>query len=37
VEALADGGEALLINARININLRSLSREELEVCVYVCV
>jgi hypothetical protein len=37
VEALADGGEVLLINARININLRSLSREELEVCVYVCV
>ena len=37
VEALADGGEVLLINARININLRSLSRKELEECVYVCV
>jgi len=37
VEALADGGEVLLINTRININLRSLSLEELEVCVYVCV
>ena len=29
MEALEDGGEVLLISARININLRSLSREEV--------